>query len=345
MLEDNTFLAKPIKASSPKKLPLDYIVKAPPNAAKVKNNAEKPNHNMECSAENIVGKASLSSVQNGSQPPSYKPFSASSPVTSLTGDPNMGSWGFNQTPGQHHQWLIPVMSPSEGLVYKPYPGPGYMAPACGGCGPPGAMPMMGNFFNPAYGIPASNYYQSIGVPPLAAPTGPHGYIPPYGMPVLNQAPMSGSAVDQSNHFAASGFHGKSACKSPGGGANSNIQHQSSSSNLPSPKHGANVAIPNVTKVRPSRDSEVQVSTASSPSERRVEGIGRVNNNSLEGNNVLSLFPTSPVTDPSGKGTQPQVINLPTRVIRVVPHNGRSATESAARIFQSIQEERKQYDSV
>jgi EARLY FLOWERING 3 protein len=31
------------------------------------------------------------------------------------------------------------------------------------------------------------------------------------------------------------------------------------------------------------------------------------------------------------------------VIKVVPHNRRSATESAARIFQSIQEERKQYD--
>ncbi|XP_022714527.1 uncharacterized protein LOC111274157 [Durio zibethinus] len=33
----------------------------------------------------------------------------------------------------------------------------------------------------------------------------------------------------------------------------------------------------------------------------------------------------------------------TRVIKVVPHNPRLATESAARIFRSIQEERKQYD--
>jgi len=34
-----------------------------------------------------------------------------------------------------------------------------------------------------------------------------------------------------------------------------------------------------------------------------------------------------------------------QVIRVVPHNPRSATVSAARIFQSIQEERKRYDLV
>ena len=35
----------------------------------------------------------------------------------------------------------------------------------------------------------------------------------------------------------------------------------------------------------------------------------------------------------------------TQVIKVVPHNRKSATESAARIFQSIQEERKQHDLV
>lgn len=331
LLEDNSFLAKPIKVSSAKKLPLEYGVKGPTNTARVKNDAEKQNHKMECSAENTVGKASLSSVQNGCQLPSHRPFIQSSPVTSLSGDPNLASWCFPQPQG-HHQWLIPVMSPSEGLVYKPYPGPGYMAQACGGCGPPVAMPMMGNFYNPAYGVPASHHYQGAGVPPFTTtPSGPQGHFPPYGMPILNQGAITGSAVDQVNHFASSGFHGKLT------GVGTNVQHQNLS-NLASPKHGGanGAATPDLSKARASRESEMQASTASSPSER-IRGIGR-------GGSVLSLFPTSPVVDTSDNGTQPQdTTRLPPRVIKVVPHNGRSATESAARIFQSIQEERKQYD--
>lgn len=336
LLEDNSFLAKPIKVSSVKKLPLEYIVKVPTNTAKVKNDTEKQNHKMECSAENTVGKASLSSVQNGSQMPNYRPFVPTSSVTSMNGDPNMASsWCFPQAQG-HHQWLIPVMSPSEGLVYKPYPGPGYMAAACGGgCGPPAPMSMMGNFYNPAYGVPASNHYQGTGVPPFSTPSGPQGYFPPYGMPILNQGAITGSVIDQRNHFASSVFHGKS----PGGGTN--MQHKNPS-NLASPKHGGgkvnSAATPDLLKARVSRESEMQVSTASSPSER-IQEIGR-GAASVEGNNVLSLFPTSPVIDISDNDTL-----LPPRVIKVVPHNGRSATESVARIFQSIQEERKQYDSV
>ncbi|KZV58814.1 hypothetical protein F511_18651 [Dorcoceras hygrometricum] len=57
--------------------------------------------------------------------------------------------------------------------------------------------------------------------------------------------------------------------------------------------------------------------------------------------VLPLFPTTPsvqVAKDSSNETRIQVI-------KVVPHNPKSAPESAARIFQSIQEERKRLDSV
>ncbi|KAL3498539.1 hypothetical protein ACH5RR_041271 [Cinchona calisaya] len=328
LLEGSTYLGKPIKGSSPKKLPIEYIVKAIPNVPKQENDLEKPNHTIECSAENTVGKASLSSVQNGSQLPSYRPLSGNSPATAATSDHTSGSWRFHQPQG--HQWLIPVLSPSEGLVYKPYPGPGFMAPGCGGCGPPGSTPMMGNFLTPTYGIPAPHHYQGMGVSPFAAPAGPQGYFHPYGMPFLNQG-ITGSVGDQMNHFAASGLHGQP----PRLGA---IQHQNSS-NVPSHKSGT---IPDVMHLHASRESELQISTASSPSERvPVSGRG----NPPEQSNVLPLFPTIPVVDALSSHTQPQDVEHPAHVIKVVPHNGRLATESVARIFQSIQDERKHYDSV
>lgn len=42
-------------------------------------------------------------------------------VSPLDASPEKGPWCFPPPPG--NQWLIPVRSPSEGLVYKPYPGP------------------------------------------------------------------------------------------------------------------------------------------------------------------------------------------------------------------------------
>jgi EARLY FLOWERING 3 protein len=51
-----------------------------------------------------------------------------------------------------------------------------------------------------------------------------------------------------------------------------------------------------------------------------------------------MEPTLQASYPNAQTNEQQA-----RVIKVVPHNRRSATESAARIFQSIQEERKQYD--
>lgn len=322
-LEDSAYLGKPIKSSSGKRIPLDSIVRESQSVLKRKNDSEKPNFRTEYSAESTVGITSLSSVQNGSQLSSQRPFPGNPLPTPVTNDSNAGPWCFQQPPG--HQWLIPVMSPSEGLVYKPFPGPGFTSPICVG-GPPGSTPSMGNFFAPTYGVPAPHpHYQGTGVS-FAPPTG-HGYFRQYDMPVMNP-PVSSSATEESNHFTLPGLQHQLS----GVVDNSNIQHQDSS-NVLSEK---NENIPDVVRFQTTKDNELHASTASSP-------IERAQGTATGGRNMLSLFPTSPVTDNHDSSPQACVPDHPARVIKVVPHNARSATESVARIFQSIQQERKQYD--
>ncbi|CAK9143965.1 unnamed protein product [Ilex paraguariensis] len=329
LLEENAYLGKPVRGSPAKKIPLEYILKAPANTAKHKEDFEKPNYKMECSAENAVGKTSLSSVQNGSKPPNHRSFLENPPLNDTTDAKSPCS--FHQPPG--HQWLIPVMSPSEGLVYKPYPGPGFMGPGCGGCGPPGSTPIMGNFLSPACGLPTSHHhYQGMGIPPFASTAG-HSYLYPYGMPFMNPS-LSGSSVEKMNHFTGPVLHGQLS----GAGANFNSQNQSSY-NLPSQKNGA---FSNVAKLHAHKDSELQFSTASSPSEK-AQGMRK--GHTSEGRNVLPLFPASPAVNIPDGPPQLHESAQPAQVIRVVPHNARSANESAARIFQSIQEERKHLDSI
>lgn len=250
LFEERAFLAKPPKVTPIKKIPIEYITKHQND----ENALEKPNDETEFSAENAVGKASLSSVQNGSQTTYCRPFSGNPLLVPPPAD--MGAWNYNPPPG--HQWLIPVMSPSEGLVYKPYPGPGFMNPVYGGCGP-----MSGHNFGP-YGAPPPDHGPT-GVHPFGPPAS-HGYFPAYNTPP------------------------------------------------------------------PAKETEVQVSTASSRSDK------------TRNRNPLPLFPTSPPAPVAATVPPPVEVAEPARVIRVVPHNARSATASVARIFQSIQEERKQYDS-
>lgn len=73
-------------------------------------------------------------------------------------------------------------------------------------------------------------------------------------------------------------------------------------------------------------TEQEGSTASSPSERQRREP------------ALPLFPTSTATEKyNSHGSRKQQ----KKVIKVVPYNSKAATESATRIFQLIQEERKQ----
>lgn len=88
------------------------------------------------------------------------------------------------------------------------------------------------------------------------------------------------------------------------------------------------AIPfSLKKSQESNDSDIHGSTASSPPEKHKF-------------EVLPLFPTEPThqTDEYKEKQQPVL-----RAIKAVPHTSTSASESAARIFRSIQEERRDSD--
>ncbi|KAJ7966465.1 Protein EARLY FLOWERING 3 [Quillaja saponaria] len=325
LLDDCAFLGKSSPKESPaKKLSVEYVIKPRPQNLKHKNDSEKPPYKMECSAENAIGRTSLSSVKNGSHPSNM----GNPQQASVAPNSSMDPWSFNQSPG--HQWLIPVMSPSEGLVYKPYPVPGFTGPVCGGCGPFGSAPLTGDFINPVYGVPTS--HQRIGAFPGTPPLG-LSYFPPYGTPVINSA-MSGSAVEQMNQFFPPVPHGQSGRLS-GGGANFNV-HNEGPCDAPIQRNGA---ISQNMKFQTSKGGEVQRSTASSPSETARVDTAQI----TKGRDALPLFPMAPAI-PEG-APQPHESDQPRRVIKVVPHNRRSATESAARIFQSIQEEREQFDTV
>ncbi|PON86191.1 Protein EARLY FLOWERING [Trema orientale] len=332
LVEDGAFIGKSSLKGFPspaKKLTPKYVVKPVPTIANCKDDSEKPNHKMEYSAENAVGKTSLSSVKSSNHSMNYGPYLGNpQPVAPTT--ENMGPWCFHQSAGP--QWLVPVMSPSEGLVYKPYSGPGMMGAVFGGQGPFGSSPVAGNFANSAYGIPAS-HHQGIGVFPGTHPAG-HLYFPPYGMPVSNPA-MSSSAVEQVSQLSEPGLHSQTV-QLPGGRVHSKMEQQSFCS-LPTKKSGS---ISQAKKFQASKGSDLQGSTASCPSEG-AKGNGISHN--ADGRDPLPLFPMAPVVPEVA--SQPHDTDQPTRVIKVVPHNARSATESAARIFRFIQQERKQFDSV
>ncbi|TVU34155.1 hypothetical protein EJB05_15984 [Eragrostis curvula] len=227
----------------------------------------------------------------------------SNPIaTPAATDNEKNNWCVN--PPQN-QWLVPVMSPSEGLIYKPYTGP---------CPPAGSLlaPFYANFTplslpSTAYGVPMPHQQQHMAPP--GAPTMPTNYFPPFSLPVMNTAAPA-SAVEQGSHAAVS---------QPNGNVQSRI-----SCNMSHPS--------GIRKFYASRDSEPQASSASSPS-YRLQG---------DGSGPVSFFPA-----PSVPNAQPQLssgsLEKQSHVIRVVPHNAQTASESAARIFRSIQMERQQND--
>ncbi|KAF4352841.1 hypothetical protein G4B88_024768 [Cannabis sativa] len=335
MVENGDILEKsPLKGCYPaKKLQQEYVVVKPlPVIACSKDDSDKPNRKREFSAENAVGKESFFSVETTSHFMNYGPYLGyPQPVANMT-DNGMGPWGFHQSAGP--QWLVPVMSPSEGLVYKPYTGPGMMGAGFGGHGPPfGPCPVPTNFANSAYGI---QHHQGVGVFPGNYPVG-HPYYPPYGMPISNSG-KSGSAVEEGSQLSEPGSNGETG-QVPRAEVHSNTEQQGSC-NLPTKK---NVSIP-----KPRNSNDFQGSTASSP--RGGRG-GRTQENGSSHNAPRPPPPIAPVV-PEVASFQPRLhhhhhhdTNQPIRVIKVVPHNARTATESAARIFRFIQQEREQFESI
>lgn len=331
LLEDNLCVGKPtLNTPQAKKLRSESVLKPLPCIVKAKNDSPNLDPGTECADDNAVANIQRPFINNDTS----KGFvTQQSNNGSCSGNvppaPRANSRNIKQTPWcfppPGNQWLVSVMSPSEGLVYKPYTGPcpsttGFVAPFYGSCGPVSLNPTGADFLNTVYGVPAS-HQEGIGILPTTPPLGQTG-LPPYGMPVMNQS-ISGTAVDQMIPFPARGQSKDNHLSMLD--INFVIPHQSSC-NMSSQM--SRVISSCLEKFQASKESEVQASTASSPSERaKVD--------------ALPLFPMVPIVQASDQNDQTG--EQQPRVIKVVPCNPRLATESAARIFRSIQEERKQYD--
>ncbi|KAL4194520.1 hypothetical protein AMTRI_Chr05g59750 [Amborella trichopoda] len=337
LLEDSSYLQKPPPKAPPKKLNSDYAHKPQPVTRKPKEDAQKCNQNSpERPNENQPTPSGGLDQGILCQASSYGPFVQKQTAVPPPNDGTVPPWYFHLP--TNNQWLIPIMSPSEGLVYKPYSGmcppSAYIAPTYGG--PLALPPMAGDFTNQAYGLPTSHQHAGIQVFSGASPS----YFPaPNGLSVMNpvpRAPVHAAGVVQevvgpttqeevaSRHDSPAGNQGATRKRDPpaevqqdreGGGFNTSSDYRSEAFSCSG------------WKVQGPRETEIQGSTASSP----CEGGG-------ERTDALPLFLRGSAVDEETPQERRGV------VIRVVPHNARSATESAARIFQSIQEGRQQYDS-
>ncbi|KAF3579701.1 hypothetical protein DY000_02034449 [Brassica cretica] len=317
LLDEISYLGNvPVK----KLLPSEFIVKPPPLPQVTKHrrcDSEKTDQDkMECSAENVVGKSSNQGQQH--QPSNYMPFASNPPAAN-------GCY-YPPPSGGNQQWLIPVMSPSEGLIYKPHPGPGHTRPPiCGG--------YYGHFM-PAPMIMGS--FMDGGPPPFHPGVG-NGYFPPYGM--MNTYGSGHQQQQQPNEQMNQFVH-------PG-----NLQYASAVNSQQQSSVNEAISQQQPTKSYQRARKSRRRSTGSSPSGQ--EGISGTN----------SFRPLSVVDDDDDDNNEPEQMMTTTttttrttvtqttrdgggvtRVIKVVPHNAKLASENAARIFRSIQEERKHYDS-
>ncbi|KAL5822627.1 hypothetical protein ACOSQ4_020527 [Xanthoceras sorbifolium] len=336
LLDDQLYVDKPpLNMYLVKKLPPKYILEASTQIEKPKGNSQKPDHRTECSDENAVGNLPLPSINYDTSKGLVTPqsnfgsYSGNALPTPVARNIKPSQWCFPPPGNQWHfpppgnQWLVSVMSPTEGLVYKPYTGPcpptaGFVAPFYGSCGPVSLTPAGGDFLSTAYGVPAS-HQQGIGILPGTPPLG-QTYLPPYGMLVMNPS-ISSSVVAKMSSFP--GARAKDNHLSVGD-INFFIPHQSSC-NMSSQM---SQVISCVGKYQASKESEVQGIKESSHAERAKE----------DGPPLFPMEPIVQASDQNAKTNEQQ-----SRVIKVIPHKPRLATESAARIFQSIQEGRKQCD--
>ncbi|KQK04562.1 ELF3-like protein 2 [Brachypodium distachyon] len=308
-------------ATSKKKLAAGNVEKQPPSA-KNKDDAQLTLQQVEYSKDNIEGNQASPSqddvvvVQHNNQAASNGGDTSNPPAIPAAPDNKQSNWC---TPPQN-QWLVPVMSPSEGLVYKPYTGPcppagSFLAPFYASCAPLSLPSTAGDFMNSPYGIhmPHQPQHMGLGGPPPMPPM----YFPPFSMPVMNPV-VSASAVEQVSRIAPAR-------------PNAHVEHYSRNScNMRNEAMSAGIW-----RFHASRDSELQASSAASSPFDRQQGEAR-------GPAAPPPIPTSS----AGNG-QPQPSTgskeNPAGVIRVVPHTARTASESAARIFRSIQMERQQND--
>lgn len=226
-----------------------------------------------------------------------------------------------------NQWLVPMMSPSEGLIYNSYsavcpPRGGTVGPLYGGCAPI-SFESMGNDVGMTFGIPDSQR-QAMGILPRTSLAGQTFFLP-WGIPLTNPSVASSAIEPMSNPFILGSQSNPQVNQRSTGEVNISRTHQSScnvSTQVSRVISCDGLKSPTV------KENELQGSTGSNPSEKL-------------GGAALPLFPIDPTK--SDQKVQVHSSNRLEKVIKVVPHNPRSAAESAARIFQSIQEERKRHE--
>ncbi|XP_062002114.1 protein HEADING DATE 3B-like isoform X1 [Rosa rugosa] len=310
LLEGRPLMKNPVvKISAVKKAPLERSQEPSPSIVKPKDHAQKPYSNTECAEESTVGKFPLPFVNNYTsssglvmQKSNYGQYLRKTSPASEATDSKSAPLCFQPPPG--NLWLVPVMLPSEGLTYKPYTGP---------------CPPIGDFMAPIHGScgpiqsldPGNMNYlnAAYGVPlsyqqgmGIGTPPLLQTYFPPYAPPIINHS-------SHENPLSS-------------GEINFTLPHQSSCTMSSQMREVMSRYMGNI---RASVVSELQGSTPSSPSDR-TKG------------DVLPLFPTAPQVEEPAQNVQMR--EHQTRAIKVIPRSFRSATESAARIFLSIQEERK-----
>ncbi|KAH6758213.1 hypothetical protein C2S51_018448 [Perilla frutescens var. frutescens] len=297
--ENNSFDPNKPSIKFPPINKLLYVSPLDPSPAVAKPKTDTLKSNLE------TGLLSLptNDVEKGHLPQPSTPKSLPNPAV----DPKLAPWCFPVPTG--NQWLVPVRSPSEGLIYKPYPGPcfpsvGYMAPVYGNCAPISLSPLGGA----TYGVPPPNKHGNSG---FCSTELNQSYLQqPYAMP-------SGSNQELKQVISSAGAQAGELDKSSS--SNFFVPHQTTPCKVSSQQSA--VVSDCGGNLHRSNGSEMQGSTETSPPERRL----------LEGD-ALSLFPTTP----SLQARNEQRVHA----IKVVPHNRMSASASAARIFQSIQEERR-----
>ncbi|KAI4355552.1 hypothetical protein L6164_004312 [Bauhinia variegata] len=313
LLKDKLLLRKP-SVSALNKLQSDSVTERPSSIVKPNGKSEKPTTS-KLAEENAAVKIPLPCVSNSmskglvNQMSNNSHHSASPQIAPAAISSKRSSYCIYPPPG--NQWLVPVMSPSEGLVYKPIigscpPNVGFMGPY-GAYGPVSLSSGSKDVSDSAHVVLAS--HEGLGV--LSGTPLPQ-FFPPLVPPLMNPS-ISGSAIEHMTPLTKMLPNDHEDHPSTGE-VDSAILNQSSC-NVSSPTSKVMS-----TEVKHFQSSEVLRSTASSPT-KRMKG------------EVLPLFPVAPTFwPPASADRNTQVIDQPPRVIKALPHNPRIATESAARIF-------------
>ncbi|CAI9114262.1 OLC1v1014941C1 [Oldenlandia corymbosa var. corymbosa] len=304
LVEGNVIFGKPSTEFFTKnKLQMKVFPEPPLQPIKPEVESSQLEQRQDYDAKHARGK--FSATDDNTKKGNINPNPTMKSESGVPGDSESGPC-FYKPPSGAYQWLVPVRSASEGLVYKPYLGPfpapshGSMASVYGNHGTTLSLTRMDAtaFVNTTtYVFPASNHQQGIVIY-----TG-HGALA-YS-PEMNNTSNPDSDVMQ--QFGTT-----------------------------QPSSG--LIIPHQTSCNPSMESGMMTdSGAISPGFRHRDSL----ESPEEG---LPLFPTTPMDQMLRYSDQNHQDSKKIQVIKVVPHNSfKSTSESAARIFQLIQEERKKHD--